>query len=127
MKRPNQLAWVVLTVCGGRVFFNFNPLLKLDGYYLLSLHLYLRNSFTNTATSAVFTVLILRCKDQFSEEWDIVAKDEFKPSFRRGPEVVWKHVRGDQTKNDQTLTADQVAAYALDRFRGETERAALAR
>jgi putative peptide zinc metalloprotease protein len=33
---PNYLAWVVLSVCGARVFFNFNPLLKLDGYYLLS-------------------------------------------------------------------------------------------
>ncbi|MCI0456344.1 MAG: HlyD family efflux transporter periplasmic adaptor subunit [Gemmataceae bacterium] len=32
----NYFAWVVLTVCGARVFFNFNPLLKLDGYYLLS-------------------------------------------------------------------------------------------
>ena len=32
----NYLAWVVLSVCGTRVFFNFNPLLKLDGYYLLS-------------------------------------------------------------------------------------------
>src|SRR5262249_41932990 len=33
---PNYLAWVVLSVLGVRVFFNFNPLLKLDGYYLLS-------------------------------------------------------------------------------------------
>ncbi|HET6573831.1 MAG TPA: HlyD family efflux transporter periplasmic adaptor subunit [Fimbriiglobus sp.] len=33
---PNYVAWVVLTVVGGRVFFNFNPLLKLDGYYMLS-------------------------------------------------------------------------------------------
>ncbi|HEY1378336.1 MAG TPA: efflux RND transporter periplasmic adaptor subunit [Gemmataceae bacterium] len=32
---PSHLAWVVLTVCGGRIFFNFNPLMKLDGYYLL--------------------------------------------------------------------------------------------
>ena len=32
----NYLAWVVLTVCGLRIFFNFNPLLKLDGYYFLS-------------------------------------------------------------------------------------------
>jgi multidrug resistance efflux pump len=32
----NYLAWVVLSVCGVRIFFNFNPLLKLDGYYLLS-------------------------------------------------------------------------------------------
>jgi multidrug resistance efflux pump len=32
----NYLAWVVLSVLGARVFFNFNPLLKLDGYYLLS-------------------------------------------------------------------------------------------
>ena len=33
---PHHLAYVVLTVCGGRIFFNFNPFLKLDGYYLLS-------------------------------------------------------------------------------------------
>src|SRR5262245_48769247 len=32
----NYVAWVVLSVLGARVFFNFNPLLKLDGYYLLS-------------------------------------------------------------------------------------------
>jgi hypothetical protein len=32
----HHLALVVVTVCGGRVFFNFNPLVKLDGYYLLS-------------------------------------------------------------------------------------------
>src|SRR5207248_9588829 len=32
----HQLAWVVVAVCGVRVFFNFNPLLKLDGCYLLS-------------------------------------------------------------------------------------------
>ena len=33
---PNHIAYVLLTICGGRVFFNFNPFLKLDGYYLLS-------------------------------------------------------------------------------------------
>jgi multidrug resistance efflux pump len=32
----NYLAWVVLSVLGARVFCNFNPLLKLDGYYLLT-------------------------------------------------------------------------------------------
>ncbi len=32
----NYLAFVVLSVCGVRSLFNFNPLLKLDGYYLLS-------------------------------------------------------------------------------------------
>jgi multidrug efflux pump subunit AcrA (membrane-fusion protein) len=32
----NYLAWVVLSVLGVRIFFNFNPFLKLDGYYLLS-------------------------------------------------------------------------------------------
>jgi hypothetical protein len=31
----NYLAWVVLSVLGARICFNFNPLLKLDGYYLL--------------------------------------------------------------------------------------------
>jgi multidrug efflux pump subunit AcrA (membrane-fusion protein) len=33
---PHYLAWVLMGVTGVRVFFNFNPLLKLDGYYLLS-------------------------------------------------------------------------------------------
>lgn len=33
---PNHLAWLVLTICGGRLLFNFNPLLKLDGYYMAS-------------------------------------------------------------------------------------------
>src|SRR5439155_11140646 len=32
----NYLAWIAMTACGGRTFFNLNPLLKLDGYYLLS-------------------------------------------------------------------------------------------
>ena len=32
----NYLAWVILSICGARIFFNFNPLMKLDGYYLLS-------------------------------------------------------------------------------------------
>jgi multidrug efflux pump subunit AcrA (membrane-fusion protein) len=32
----NYLAWLALSVCGVRIFFNLNPLLKLDGYYLLS-------------------------------------------------------------------------------------------
>jgi putative peptide zinc metalloprotease protein len=32
----NYLAFVVLSVCGVRTLFNFNPLIKLDGYYLLS-------------------------------------------------------------------------------------------
>ena len=32
----NYLGSVVLSVCGARVLLNFNPLLKLDGYYLLS-------------------------------------------------------------------------------------------
>jgi multidrug efflux pump subunit AcrA (membrane-fusion protein) len=32
----HHAAWVVMAVCGMRIFLNFNPLLKLDGYYLLS-------------------------------------------------------------------------------------------
>ncbi|WP_010585723.1 efflux RND transporter periplasmic adaptor subunit [Schlesneria paludicola] len=32
----NRLAYVVLSICGGRILFNLNPLLRLDGYYLLS-------------------------------------------------------------------------------------------
>jgi multidrug efflux pump subunit AcrA (membrane-fusion protein) len=32
----NYLAWVVMSVCGVRTLFNLNPLIKLDGYYLLS-------------------------------------------------------------------------------------------
>jgi multidrug resistance efflux pump len=34
--RVNYLAFVVLSICGIQTLFNFNPLLKLDGYYLLS-------------------------------------------------------------------------------------------
>src|SRR5262249_44936335 len=33
---PNRLAFIVLMLCGVQTLFNFNPLLKLDGYYLLS-------------------------------------------------------------------------------------------
>lgn len=33
---PNYLAFIVVTACGVQTLFNFNPLLKLDGYYLLS-------------------------------------------------------------------------------------------
>jgi multidrug resistance efflux pump len=32
----NYLAYILLSVLGLRVFFNFNPLLRLDGYYFLS-------------------------------------------------------------------------------------------
>lgn len=32
----NYVAWIVASVCGTRLFFNFNPMMKLDGYYLLS-------------------------------------------------------------------------------------------
>lgn len=32
----SQIAFVVLTVCGSRGFLNLNPLLRLDGYYLVS-------------------------------------------------------------------------------------------
>jgi putative peptide zinc metalloprotease protein len=32
----NTAAFFVMTVCGGRSLLNFNPLLRLDGYYLLS-------------------------------------------------------------------------------------------
>jgi multidrug efflux pump subunit AcrA (membrane-fusion protein) len=33
---PNYLSFIVVTACGVQTLFNFNPLLKLDGYYLLS-------------------------------------------------------------------------------------------
>jgi len=33
---PHNLSWVVISVVVGRVIFNFNPFLKLDGYYILS-------------------------------------------------------------------------------------------
>lgn len=32
----NHIAFFALTICGGRSLLNFNPLLRLDGYYLLS-------------------------------------------------------------------------------------------
>jgi multidrug resistance efflux pump len=33
---PYHLAWLVMSICGGRVLFNLNPLVKLDGYYIVS-------------------------------------------------------------------------------------------
>src|SRR5262249_50404082 len=33
---PSRAAFVVVMVCGVQTLFNFNPLIKLDGYYLLS-------------------------------------------------------------------------------------------
>ncbi len=33
---PNHLSFVVLMTCGARGLINFNPLMRLDGYYLLS-------------------------------------------------------------------------------------------
>ena len=32
----HYLAWVAMSIVTARIFFNFNPLLKLDGYYLLA-------------------------------------------------------------------------------------------
>ena len=33
---PHYLAFIVLTACGVQTLLNFNPLMKLDGYHLLS-------------------------------------------------------------------------------------------
>jgi multidrug efflux pump subunit AcrA (membrane-fusion protein) len=33
---PSRTAWLVAVLCGVQTLFNFNPLVKLDGYYLLS-------------------------------------------------------------------------------------------
>lgn len=33
---PNYLAFIVVSACGVQTLFNFNPFIKLDGYYLLS-------------------------------------------------------------------------------------------
>jgi multidrug resistance efflux pump len=33
---PHYIAFIVLTACGVQTLFNFNPLMKLDGYYLLA-------------------------------------------------------------------------------------------
>jgi putative peptide zinc metalloprotease protein len=39
----NYMAFVVMTTSGVKTFFNFNPLIKLDGYYLLSDYLEIPN------------------------------------------------------------------------------------
>ncbi len=33
---PYHVAWLVMSICGGRVLINLNPLVKLDGYYIAS-------------------------------------------------------------------------------------------
>ena len=43
---PNYLSFVVLTTCGTRGLINFNPLLRLDGYYLLSDFLRIPNLYS---------------------------------------------------------------------------------
>ncbi|MDV2503917.1 MAG: efflux RND transporter periplasmic adaptor subunit [bacterium] len=40
---PHYLALVVMATSGAHIFFNFNPLIKLDGYYLLSDYLEVPN------------------------------------------------------------------------------------
>jgi multidrug efflux pump subunit AcrA (membrane-fusion protein) len=40
---PHDLAWIVASVCGVRIFLNMNPLIRLDGYYLVSDYLQLPN------------------------------------------------------------------------------------
>lgn len=40
---PHLLALIVIAVCGIHTFFNLNPLIKLDGYYLLSDYLEIPN------------------------------------------------------------------------------------
>lgn len=32
----NHLAWVLASVCGGRILINLNPFVKMDGYYLMT-------------------------------------------------------------------------------------------
>jgi putative peptide zinc metalloprotease protein len=32
----NYMSWIIVTTCGFRVFFNINPLMRLDGYYALA-------------------------------------------------------------------------------------------
>lgn len=41
----NYFAWMLATVCGGRCFFNCNPLIKLDAYYFLSDAIQIPNLF----------------------------------------------------------------------------------
>lgn len=33
---PYRVAWLVMSICGGRVLLNLNPLIRLDGYYVVS-------------------------------------------------------------------------------------------
>lgn len=99
-----------------------NEMLRADGNYRLTLHLNLRNAYVNTATSAVLTVTVIQDKSEFvrDRDWDILIKDDFRPSFRRGREVVWK-AEGDE----RTLSTEELAAAAIEKFRGEFERTAL--
>ncbi|QDS98882.1 efflux RND transporter periplasmic adaptor subunit [Adhaeretor mobilis] len=55
----NYFAWMAATICGGRCFLNFNPLIKLDGYYLLSDATRLPNLFDRGRKRFVQTVRYL--------------------------------------------------------------------
>jgi hypothetical protein len=84
----------------------------------LTLHMNLRRLANNSAASAAFTICVFTQPDRWENKFDILSKEEFAPSFRRGKQVVWKG-----EANDRTLSNEELVDRAIEMFRAEIERA----
>src|SRR5207253_2813441 len=77
----------------------------------LNLHFNVRRLADNSAGSALLTVTVFQQMDRFEQEFDILWKEDFSPSFHRGKQVVWKIQAG-----NRTISNEELAAYALDQL-----------
>ena len=89
--------------------------------YDLNLHLGLKDPFLNTALPTLMQATVIRDKDRFFNPNDFVvlSTHDFKPFFRRGPELVWKPTKG----SERTLTNEELLTDVLDIFRSEFSQA----
>ncbi|MEY2482220.1 MAG: hypothetical protein QOK24_748 [Verrucomicrobiota bacterium] len=91
--------------------------------YRLGFHLYLRNSYINTATTAILTILTTKGTSDFIDnEFDMLGKQEFKPSFGKGRTVMWRQEGG-----PSAVSTEELAAQALEQFQAQLARLALPR
>jgi len=90
---------------------------RVEADFGLNLHFDLRRIADNSAASAVLTITVFREMDRFEQKFDIIWKEDFLPSFRRGKQVVWKMLG-----SDRTLSNEELADYALERLEAEIKR-----
>ena len=92
--------------------------LAVDCNSRVCLHFTPRNLAADFAGSSSLDVIVAKQKGYFLEEkWDVVFNQFFRPSFRRGRKVVWKH-----ESVDRTLSNEELANLGLEAFHVEVER-----